>query len=120
MPHFFLKLVAPRPSFTLDMTDGEKQLMQAHFVYWKSRQDRGEVLLFGPVMDPKGPFGMGVVEAPDEAGARAANDPAMKANAGFACEIYPMRAVTRENESMRAVTREDTTQRAATRENATT
>ena len=48
---------------------------------------------------------------PDEAGARAfaANDPAMKANVGFACEIYPMRAVTRENSTERAVTRENAT-----------
>ena len=122
MPHFFLKLIAPRPTFAMDMTDGEKLLMQEHFGYWKARQDRGEVLVFGPVMDPKGPFGMGVVEAPDEAGARAfaANDPAMKANVGFACEINPMRAVMRDDSTMRALTRENSTERAATRENATT
>jgi uncharacterized protein YciI len=98
MPHFFFKLIAPRPSFALDMNEAEKQLMQQHFVYWKSRQDAGEVVVFGPVMDPKGPFGMGIVAAADQAAADsfAANDPAMQANIGFACEIYPMRAVTRE------------------------
>jgi len=42
---------------------------------------------------------MGIIAADDEAGARAfaAGNPAMKANCGFACAFYPMRAVTREN-----------------------
>jgi uncharacterized protein len=99
MPHFFLKLIAPRPTFAMDMGESEKKLMHEHFLYWKGRQDAGEVPVFGPVMDPKGPYGMGIVSAADEAAARAfaAADPAMKANIGFACEIYPMRAVTREN-----------------------
>jgi uncharacterized protein len=98
MPHFFLKLIAPRPSFANDMNEQEKTLMQQHFIYWKQRQDAGEVLVFGPVIDPKGPYGMGIVSAADETVARAfaAADPAMKANIGFACEIYPMRAVTRD------------------------
>jgi hypothetical protein len=41
---------------------------------------------------------MGILSVTDEAEARAfaAGDPAMKANVGFTCEIYPMRAVTRE------------------------
>jgi uncharacterized protein len=98
MPHFFLKLIAPRPSFATDMNEQEKMLMQQHFTYWKGRQDAGEVLVFGPVLDPTAPYGMGVVSAVDEAGARAfaAADPAMQANIGFACEVYPMRAVTRD------------------------
>jgi uncharacterized protein YciI len=97
MPHFFVKLVAPRPSFAMDMNDAEKKMMQEHFLYWKGRQEKGEVVVFGPVHDPAGSYGMGVVEAADEASARAftASDPAMKANCGFRCEIYPMRAVTR-------------------------
>jgi len=97
MPHFFLKLIAPRPSFATDMSEQEKTLMHQHFLYWKGRQDAGEVLVFGPVLDPKGPYGMGVVSAVDEDDARAfaAADPAMKANIGFVCEIHPMRAVTR-------------------------
>jgi uncharacterized protein len=99
MPHFFLKLIAPRPTFATDMTGEEKALMQEHFLYWKSRQEQGEVIVFGPVLDPKGPYGMGVVSAPDEAGARAFADadPALKSNRGFTCEIHPMRAVTRDD-----------------------
>jgi uncharacterized protein len=98
MPHFFLKLLAPRPSFATDMNETEKQMMHEHFLYWKGRQDAGEVLVFGPVLDPAGPYGMGVIEVPDEAAARAfaAGDPAIKANVGFSCEINSMRAVTRD------------------------
>ena len=80
------------------MNDQEKAMMQEHFLYWKDRQDRGDVLVFGPVLDTEGAYGMGIVSLTDEAEARAfaAADPAMKANVGFTCEIYPMRAVTRE------------------------
>lgn len=101
MPHFFLKLIAPRPTFALDMNDDEKKLMHEHSLYWKGRQDRGEVLVFGPVLDPKGPYGMGIVNLPDEASARGFvdGDPAVKANVGFTCEIYPMRAVTRDTKN---------------------
>jgi uncharacterized protein YciI len=99
MPHFFLKLIAPRPTFAMDLNDQEKAMMQEHFLYWKGRQEQGEVVVFGPVLDPKGPYGMGVIAAEDEAGARAfaAGDPAIKANVGFTCEINPMRAVMRAN-----------------------
>ena len=98
MPHFFLKLIAPRPTFAMDMNDAEKKMMQEHFLYWKGCQDKGEVVVFGPVMDPAGPYGMGIIVAADEAGARAfaAGDPTMKANCGFKCEVHSMRAVTRE------------------------
>ena len=98
MPDFFLKRVAPRPRFAMDMNEAEKAMMQEHLQYWKGRQDRGEVLMFGPVLDPAGPYGMGVIEAADEAGARAfaGGDPALKANCRFRCDIHPMRAVTRE------------------------
>ena len=53
----------------MDMNETEKTLMQEHFLYWKGRQDKGEVLVFGPVMDPKGPYGMGVIAAADDAAA---------------------------------------------------
>ncbi len=98
MQHFFLKLIAPRPTFAMDMSADEKAMMAEHSAYWKARLDHGEVVVFGPVMDPKGPFGLGVVSAPDEAAARAFadGDPAIKSKRGFVCEIYPMRAVTRE------------------------
>jgi hypothetical protein len=30
MPHFFLKLIAPRPTFAMDMTGEEKALMKSN------------------------------------------------------------------------------------------
>lgn len=97
MPHFFFKLIAPRPSFALDMTAEEKAMMAAHVAYWTAHLDRGEVVVFGPVLDPKGAYGAGIILAADEASARAFadSDPAIKSNRGFVCEIYPMQAVTR-------------------------
>jgi len=103
MPYFFLKLIPPRPTFAMDMNADEKAMMAKHVAHWKSKLDRGEVVVFGPVLDPKGPYGAGVVAAADETAARAFADadPAIEANCGFVCEIYPMRAVTRESVTSR-------------------
>ena len=97
MPHYFCKLVAPRPTFAFDMSDAEKALMSEHAAYWMGLLNEGTVLLFGPVMDPSGPFGMGVMEAADEADARRRTDadPVVRAGVGFKVEITPMRAITR-------------------------
>ncbi len=97
MPHFFCKLIAPRPTFAMDMNDRERALMQQHVAYWTAMLDEGVVLVFGPVMDPNGPYGMGIFEAADEADVRRRTgaDPVMMANIGFKVEIVPMRAVTR-------------------------
>jgi hypothetical protein len=102
MPHFFLKLIAPRPTFAMDMSGEERAMMGEHFAYWKAKLDAGHVVVFGPVMDPMGPYGAGVVVAEDEAAARAFADadPAMQSKRGFRCEIYPMRAVTRETQAI--------------------
>jgi uncharacterized protein YciI len=98
MPHYFLKLIAPRSTFAMDMDAQKKALMVEHFGYWKDKLDSGEVLIFGPVLDPKGPYGVGVIEAVDEAAARAFADadPVIKSRRGFVCDVYPMRAVRRE------------------------
>jgi uncharacterized protein YciI len=98
MPHFFCKLIAPRPTFAFDMNEREKALMGEHAAYWSQMQTEGAVLVFGPVMDPKGPYGMGIIDATDEAEVkrRTDADPVMKADIGFNVEIAPMRAITRQ------------------------
>jgi uncharacterized protein len=98
MPYFFVKLVAPRETFAMDMSAVETATMEKHSEYWNKHLGWGNVIVFGPVFDPTGTYGIGVIVAPNEAGARAfmAGDPVMKANIGFDCEIYPMNAVTRE------------------------
>ena len=99
MPHFFCKLIAPRPTFPFDMNESEKAVMDDHAQYWLGMLKKGVVLVFGPVMDPKGAFGMGVMEGADEneIKRRTDADPAMKANIGFKVEVMPMRAITRES-----------------------
>jgi uncharacterized protein YciI len=97
MPHFFCKLTAPRPTFAFDMNESEKALMGEHAQYWLDMLKEDVVLVFGPVMDPNGPFGMGIMEGADETEVRHRTDadPVMKAGIGFEVEIMPMRAITR-------------------------
>jgi len=92
MPHYFLKLNPCRPTFAMDMTDDERAIMQQHVAYWGDLMNKGRVVVYGPVMDPKGPFGMGVVEADDEEQLKEfiRHDPAATINN---YEYYPMRAV---------------------------
>ena len=90
--YFFLKLIPCRPTFAMDMTDEERAVMMEHVAYWKAWMAEGRVVVFGPAMDPAGPYGMGVVQAQDEAEIQnfVANDPASKINR---YEFYPIRAV---------------------------
>ena len=92
MGYFVYKLIAPRPTFAQDITDAEAKLLKVHGKYWSDLADRGIAVLFGPVLDPKGAWGLAVVETKDEAAANAlgVNDPAIKADAGFRFEVYPM------------------------------
>jgi hypothetical protein len=91
--HFALKLVPCRPSFAMDMDDAERAIMQEHQIYWKDLMQRGIALIYGPVMDPKGPYGFGVIAVDDEAVVAdiTAKDPAAAINT---YEVYPMMAIT--------------------------
>ncbi len=73
------RLKAPRPTFALDMTDAEREVMGQHAAYWRPYLDSGQMVIFGPVLDSTGSWGLGVVEAEDEAQLRAfaAGDPAV-------------------------------------------
>ena len=98
MPHFFCKLIPPRPTFPFDMNESEKALMGQHAAYWADMCRDGKVLVYGPVLEPGRPFGLGVFDAADEAavGRWLDADPVMRAKIGFTIEITPMRAYTRE------------------------
>ena len=89
--HFFLKLNPPRATFTIDMTTDERLIMQHHVEYWKPYVDKGIVLVLGPVLDPKGGFGIAIIGVNDEKQLETiiANDPANGLNS---YEIYPMKA----------------------------
>ena len=90
--YFVCRLLAPRPTFAFDMTDEERAIMQEHGGYWAGMLNAGTALIFGPVNDPKGPWGLGIVKAADEAAVRKieAGDPAIRSNRGFHYEILPM------------------------------
>jgi uncharacterized protein len=66
MATFVFRLKAPRPSFALDMTDKEREIMRRHAAYWQARVESGEMVVFGPVLDSGGSWGLGVIEADDE------------------------------------------------------
>jgi uncharacterized protein YciI len=89
---FFLKLIPPRTTFADDMTPEEGKLMQQHADYWKAQFAKGTVLIIGPVLDPKGAWGMAVLETATEEEARtlAMNDPSVKAGLNKV-ELSPMR-----------------------------
>ncbi len=92
MKYFFLRLNPPRPTFSQDMTPEERSVMQRHVAYWTGLMAKGTVLVFGPVLDPRGTYGIGVVgvESEAERDALVANDPANGLNH---YEFYPMLAV---------------------------
>jgi uncharacterized protein len=79
VPTFVFRLQAPRPTFALDMTDAEREIMGHHAAYWKPYLDSDQMVVFGPVLDDTGSWGLGVVEADDEDELRAfaARDPAV-------------------------------------------
>ena len=63
---YVFRLMAPRPTFALDMTDEDRKIMGRHAAYWQPLVDAGRMVVFGPVLDGTGSWGLGVVEADDE------------------------------------------------------
>ncbi len=90
--YFCCRLLAPRPTFAFDMTPDERKAMLAHGAYWREMLAKGNAIVFGPVNDPKGPWGLGVIRAASEAEVQAFrdHDPAILANIGLSYEIMPM------------------------------
>ena len=48
------------------MTPDERRVMGRHVAYWSEKAVRGIAVAFGPVMDPKGVYGIGVYNVTDE------------------------------------------------------
>lgn len=71
MTTFVFRLLAPRPSFALDMSDEEREVMIRHAAHWQPLIESGQMVIFGPVLDETGSWGLGVVEADDEEELRA-------------------------------------------------
>jgi len=90
--YFALKLNPSRPDFAQTMTEEERAIMQQHAAYWREHMNKGNVLVFGPVLDPNAVYGLGIVAVDDEQQVKdfIAGDPANTINS---YEYYPMLAV---------------------------
>jgi uncharacterized protein len=77
MPTFVLRLIAPRPNFAQTLTDPERELMSRHAAHWQPYLERGDMVVFGPILTDDDSYGLAVVESEDEQVLRefAAQDP---------------------------------------------
>ena len=92
-PRYFLcRLLPPRASFMQDMSADEREVMSQHGAYWRGLLDRGVALAFGPVADPNGGWGVGLLRAANEKEVESLRDgdPAIRSNRGFRYEILPI------------------------------
>jgi uncharacterized protein len=68
------------------MTDEEREIMGRHAAYWQPFIESGRMVIFGPVLDGTGSWGLGVIEAEDDAEdelrAYAAGDPVVTTGTG--------------------------------------
>lgn len=89
--HFFIRLILPRTRFALHMSEAEKKIMQAHTAYWQGLLRLDIALIFGPVFDPAGGYGVGILEVADEDSARSimAKDPTILSVRGFLLRSIP-------------------------------
>jgi hypothetical protein len=71
------------------MTAEERAIMNEHVAYWSEKATRGIAIVFGPVMDPNGVYGIGMHHVQDEAEMRnlLKHDPA---NGLLQYDILPM------------------------------
>lgn len=76
----------------MDMSAEERAIMQEHIGYWRQQMQKGTALIFGPVMDTAGPYGVGIIAvySEEEVTAITKNDPAVPLNR---YEYWPMLAV---------------------------
>jgi uncharacterized protein YciI len=89
--HFLYKMYPPRSSFHLDQDEDEKKTMKQHMDYWKELTNKKNAIIYGPVFDPNGVYGMAVIEVINEEKAEdiAKGDPAVLSKI-CTCELIPM------------------------------
>lgn len=95
---YLLRLIPPRKDFATDATQQEREVMMRHANYWADHLRAGRVVMFGPVLDPAGPWGMLALEVKDddEMNALKDADPVVEGIPGMRWEVLPfMRAVVR-------------------------
>jgi uncharacterized protein YciI len=93
MALFLCRLIPPRPSFAVDMSDQERAMMGEHVAYWSGLLEERRVVAFGPVADPAGGWGVSIVDVDDEAAVQAmiAADPVkLRGDSGFRYDVFAM------------------------------
>ena len=90
--YFVLYLLPSRPDFAQTMTEAERSIMMRHVEYWTEIMNKGKVLVFGPVLDPKGIYGIGIIAVDNEQEVKdfIAKDPATRINQ---YEYFEMKAM---------------------------
>ena len=84
--HYVYRLIPPRPTFHEDMSDEEQAIMSRHADYWAQLVEQGDVVVYGPVVDSTGSWGLAVIRSDSLQDARglALADPAVSSGmAGF-------------------------------------
>ena len=82
MTLFLFKLLPPRADFAQTMTAEEQSAMAEHMEYWQRLLHDGRVVVYGPVADPEGAWGLGVLRAADRAEVLAIGDADPSVTAG--------------------------------------
>ncbi len=92
MKYYFCQLIPPRPTFAQDMTEMEANVMRDHAAYWAALAERGTAIVFGPVADPEGVWGLGILEVEDEKEAQfiTSHDPVIRSPIGAVYKILSM------------------------------
>jgi uncharacterized protein YciI len=77
--HYVYRLIPPRPTFPEDMNVEERAIMDRHAEYWARLVEQVGVVVYGPVIDSTGSWGLAVVRAGslDDVRALAEADPAV-------------------------------------------
>ncbi|MEN1986242.1 YciI family protein [Paenibacillus hubeiensis] len=94
--HFMLWSTPPRTAFSKEMTgmtEEERNIMHQHIAYWTDLQNQGVALVFGPVLNPKSPHGLAIIEVEnaEQVSQLITEDPAIIAGL-MTAEYYPMNA----------------------------
>jgi uncharacterized protein len=91
---FLYRLLPPRPTFSEDMDPEEAEVMEQHVAYWQELLNRDVALAFGPVLHPREPWGLGLLDIDDEQAVRAIGDedPAV-ASGTCTYEVVPMQLI---------------------------
>jgi uncharacterized protein YciI len=80
---FLFRLIPPRADFAQTMTAEEQSAMAGHTEYWQRLLRDGKVVVYGPVADPEGMWGLGVLRAANRAEVLAIGDRDPSVTAGI-------------------------------------